>query len=116
MKREKESLDQQLQSMGINPPTGPSYIPTPAEMRSGTNLVMATHDSSSTGGRDRALTTDSYGGELSEAMSISTNPGQKGKQPSTLRIRSSSESENTESGRLSTQVPDFDINKQGKGW
>ncbi|XP_031557475.1 synaptic functional regulator FMR1-like [Actinia tenebrosa] len=105
MKKEKEQLDQQLQSMGINPPLGPSYIPTPAEMRSGTNLVIATHDPSVVGSRDRSLTTDSYGGDLNEAMSISTNPGQKGKTNTTLRIRSSSESENTESGRLSTQAP-----------
>lgn len=105
MKREKEQLDQQLQSMGINPLPGPSYIPTPAEMRSGTNLVIATHDPSAGGSRDRSLTTDSYGGDLCEAMTLSTNPGQKGKSNTTVRIRSSSESDNTtESGRLSTQV------------
>ncbi|KAK3744750.1 hypothetical protein QZH41_003386 [Actinostola sp. cb2023] len=100
MKREKEGLDQQLQNMGISPPTGPSYIPTPAEMRSGTNLMIATHDSTSSGGRDRSLTTDSYGGDLNEALSISTNPGQKGRINTTVRIRSSSESDgNTDSGR-----------------
>lgn len=100
MKREKEVLDQHLQNMGISPPTGPSYIPTPAEMRSGTNLVIATQDSTNSGGRDRSLTTESYGGDLNEALSISTNPGQKGRINNTVRIRSSSESEgNSEGGQ-----------------
>ncbi|EDO35217.1 predicted protein [Nematostella vectensis] len=102
MKREKESLDHQLQNMGISPPTGPSYIPTPAEMRIGTNLMVAPPDSTGSTGRDRALTTDSYGGDLSEGMSISTDPGTTAR-PSTIRIRSSSESDNTESGRLNSQ-------------
>lgn len=103
MKREKEALDLQLQSMGISPPSGPSYIPTPAEMRSGTNLVIASQDATNSGGRDRSLTTESYGGELNEAMSISTNPSQKGR--STVRIRSSSESEgNTEGQKVSSKT------------
>lgn len=96
MKREKEGLDQQLQNMGISPPTGPSYIPTPAEMRSGTNLVIP--EPSNSGGRDRSMTTESYGGDLNEALSISTNPGQKGRLNTTVRIRSSSESETNPEG------------------
>lgn len=90
MKKEKESLDQQLRSMGINPPQGPAYIPTPAEMRPGPSLSFIGQDNMLSL-RDRSLTTESFAGDLSEGMYVSTKDGPKTK-PS-IRIRSSSESE-----------------------
>ena len=95
MKKEKEVLDTQLRSMGITPPTGPSYIPTPAEMRIGTNLTFPGMDPNL--GRDRSMTTESFGGDIGDAMFVS-NPGGKSR-PSALRIRSSSESENNETAK-----------------
>ncbi len=92
MKRDKESLDQQLRSMGINPPQGPAYIPTPAEMRPGPSLSFIGQDNNNMlSMRDRSLTTESFGGDLSEGMSVSTKDGPRTKP--TIRIRSSSESE-----------------------
>ena len=90
MKKEKETLDQQLRSMGINPPPGPAYIPTPAEMRPGPSLSFIGQDNMLSI-RDRSLTTESFAGDLSEGMSVSTKDGPKAK--SSIRIRSSSESE-----------------------
>mgnify|MGYP001794713945 CR=1 FL=1 len=95
MKKEKEALDIQLRNMGITPPTGPSYIPTPAEMRMGTNLTFPGMDPNL--GRDRSMTTESFGGDIGDAMFVS-NPGSKAR-TSGLRIRSSSESENVEGAK-----------------
>lgn len=95
MKKEKEVLDQQLRSMGINPPLGPSYLPTPAEMRPGPSLSFIGQDKDNMlSVRDRSLTTESYAGDLSEGMFVSTKDEPKAK--STIRIRSNSESEGTE--------------------
>ena len=95
MKKEKESLDQKLRSMGINPPQGPAYIPTPAEMRPGPSLSFIGQDSNNMLSlRDRSLTTESFAGDLSEGMFVSTKDGPKTKP--TIRIRSSSESEGPE--------------------
>lgn len=92
MKKEKEVLDQQLRSMGINPPQGPSYLPTPSEMRAGPSLSFIGQDKDNMlSVRDRSLTTESYAGDLSEGMFVSTKDEPKTK-PS-IRIRSSSESE-----------------------
>lgn len=91
MKKDKESLDLQLRSMGINPPQGPAYIPTPAEMRPGPSLSFIGHDNNMLSMRDRSLTTESFAGDLSEGMFVSTKDGPKTKP--TIRIRSSSESE-----------------------
>ena len=92
MKKEKEVLDQQLRSMGINPPQGPSYLPTPSEMRTGPSLSFIGQDKDNMlSVRDRSLTTESYAGDLSEGMFVSTKDGPKTK-PS-IRIRSNSESE-----------------------
>ena len=103
MKKEKEQLDLQLRSMGINPPLGPSYIPTPAEMRPGPSLSFIGQDSNNIlSVRDRSLTTESFAGDLSEGMFVSTKDGPKNR-PS-VRIRSSSESEVTEN-KVSTQPP-----------
>lgn len=95
MKKEKEVLDQQLRSMGINPPLGPSYLPTPAEMRPGPSLSFIGQDKDNMlSVRDRSLTTESYAGDLSEGMFVSTKDEPKAK--SSIRIRSNSESEGTE--------------------
>ena len=106
MKKEKETLDQQLRSMGINPPQGPSYIPTPAEMRPGPSLSFIGQDKDNMlSVRDRSLTTESYGGDLSEGMFVSTKDGPKTKP--NIRIRSSSESEvpeNKANSQQSTRV------------
>jgi len=106
MKKEKETLDQQLRSMGINPPQGPSYLPTPAEMRPGPSLSFIGQDKDNMlSVRDRSLTTESYAGDLSEGMYISTKDGPKTKP--TIRIRSSSESEvpeNKANSQQSTRV------------
>ena len=102
MKKDKESLDQQLRSMGINPPQGPSYLPTPAEMRPGPSLSFIGQDKDNMlSVRDRSLTTESYAGDLSEGMFVSTKDGPKTK-PS-IRIRSSSESEVPENKANSQQ-------------
>ena len=100
MKKEKESLDSQLRSMGINPPPGPAYIPTPAEMRPGPSLSFIGQDNMLSI-RDRSLTTESFAGDLSEGMFVSTKDGPKTKP--TVRIRSSSESEGTENKANSQQ-------------
>ena len=98
MKKEKESLDQKLRGMGINPPAGPAYIPTPAEMRvinpyPGQDSMLSM--------RDRAMTAESFCGDFNEAMLISVNQGTKTK--STVRIRSSSASEDSDNGKLNVQ-------------
>jgi len=100
MKKEKESLDQQLRSMGINPPQGPAYIPTPAEMRPGPSLSFIGQDNMLSM-RDRSLTTESFAGDLSEGMFVSTKDGPRTKP--TIRIRSSSESEPPENKPNSQQ-------------
>ncbi|XP_020620229.1 synaptic functional regulator FMR1-like isoform X2 [Orbicella faveolata] len=100
MKKEKESLDQQLRSMGINPPQGPAYIPTPAEMRPGPSLSFIGQDNMLSL-RDRSLTSESFAGDLSEGMFVSTKDGPKTKP--TIRIRSSSESEPPENKSNSQQ-------------
>ena len=100
MKKEKEGLDQQLRSMGINPPQGPAYIPTPAEMRPGPSLSFIGQDNMLSL-RDRSLTTESFAGDLSEGMFVSTIDGPKTKP--TIRIRSSSESETPENKANSQQ-------------
>lgn len=81
--------------MGINPPLGPSYLPTPAEMRPGPSLSFIGQDKDNMlSVRDRSLTTESYAGDLSEGMFVSTKDEPKAK--SSIRIRSNSESEGTE--------------------
>lgn len=100
MKKEKEGLDSQLRSMGINPPPGPAYIPTPAEMRPGPSLSFIGQDNMLSL-RDRSLTTESFAGDLSEGMFVSTKDGPRTKP--TIRIRSSSESEGTENKANSQQ-------------
>ena len=106
MKKEKEVLDQQLRGMGINPPQGPSYLPTPAEMRPGPSLSFIGQDKDNMlSVRDRSLTTESYTGDLSEGMFVSTKDGPRTKP--TIRIRSSSESEvpeNKANAQQSTRV------------
>ncbi|CAH3020659.1 unnamed protein product [Porites evermanni] len=109
MKKDKESLDQQLRSMGINPPQGPSYLPTPAEMRPGPSLSFIGQDKDNMlSVRDRSLTTESYAGDLSEGMFVSTKDGPKTK-PS-IRIRSSSESEVPENKANSQQSTRTSLN------
>lgn len=55
--------------MGLSPQAGPSYLPSLAEMRTGTNIAMSGLDTS----RDRSFTTESYAGDLNKAPEFTSN-------------------------------------------
>ncbi|CAB3983715.1 synaptic functional regulator FMR1-like isoform X1 [Paramuricea clavata] len=72
IKKEKESLEQQLKNMGLTPQTGPSYMPSLAEMKSGPNVVLSGLPLEPPS-RDRSNTTDSYAGDLNIAPEFTSN-------------------------------------------
>ena len=58
--------------MGLTPQTGPSYMPSLAEMKSGPNVVLSGLPSEPPS-RDRSNTTDSYAGDLNIAPEFTSN-------------------------------------------
>lgn len=110
IKKEKEALEQQLRSMGFVPQTGPSYLPSLAEMKSGPNVVFPGCDVMMQ--RDRSYTSESYAGDLNKGPEFTST---RDDETDSLgpRIRSSSMGENAQDGRELPTAKGGNSNKGG---
>ena len=80
-------MEQQLRNMGQIPQTGPSYLPSLADMKCGPNVVLSGLPTEPP--RDRSYTTDSYAGDLNIAPEFTSSRSDE-MDSLELRIRTSS--------------------------
>ncbi|XP_066914491.1 RNA-binding protein FXR1-like [Clytia hemisphaerica] len=89
LRDQKENIDSELRTYGVNPPTGP-FFPPPAEMRRQHALSLC---SQSDMVRDRTQTIDSYAGDLAELPVYTSNTSNKSNSSWNIRVRTHSETE-----------------------
>lgn len=90
LRSQKENIDLDLRSFGVNPPTGP-FFPPPAEMRRQHALSLSSQPDLM---RDRTQTIDSYAGDLAELPVYTSNASRSNTNASwNTRVRTHSESE-----------------------
>jgi len=89
LRNSKESIDNELRTYGISPPSGP-FFPPPAEMRR--QHAMSVTSQSDPLSRDRTQTIESYAGDLAELPVYHSNPTNRHSLAS-LRVRTTSETD-----------------------
>lgn len=87
LRSQKENIDLELRSFGVNPPTGP-FFPPPAEMQRQHALSLCSQPDLM---RDRTQTIDSYAGDLAELPVYTSNASRS--TTWNLRVRTHSETE-----------------------